>query len=700
MKVSPKAIEIRTSFMKITSAVAAFLALLAMPAWADKKVDDAVAKANEQLLKGKPEEAQKTMQKLVSGTPTAEAFLALVHFQQKLGNLDEAEAALAQAEQAAGAAPPTLKAHILATRAELTLRRGAAKAALQHAQEAVKLDANPENLAVLARAQARVFDLAGALQTADKAVQAGPASAAAHEARGLALLVLSRFDEAVAAYRKALELDPKFIRARVGLARALEFQGKPAEAVAEARKASEADQKSAEAFAELGSAILAENVNNWNDAIAQAQQGAFLDPKSPFVQTTVGDIFAVAGNYDQAAGAYRKALESDPSYVRASLGLAQMLARKGDNEGATAAAKKVVQDIPHSPEANLLLGTLLLRRKEFDAAVEPLEKATAQGGSVAEAYAFLGTAYQWTRRSPEAFAAYQRAVELDPKNLDYQTTYGLMQGMTGDYEAGAETLKKVIATAAGQKNAAAWANLGWVYSRMKPPRTEESLSAYRKALELDPKNAQIHIGIAWAHYYNRAWGEGVAEFKKAAELEPKLASEAYNGMAWCHYFKKDMPGARAAMEKAQAGGRNDPRLRSNIEKIEAILARGGRQEEQEEPQDVEQGPDLNALNRALQSKNPAVRRGAATEVRKAGREAVPYLRYALADAEIGVRLAALRSLVAIGSASCELMPDLQQVLRIQPDIPTTATPQELQRMVEWADYQKSVREAIQKMGCR
>jgi tetratricopeptide (TPR) repeat protein len=683
--------------MRTTSALAVVL-LLTIPALADKKVDEAVAKAEEQLLKGKAEEALKTIQKL-AGTQSAEAQLAVARLQERLGNFDEAAAALAKAQELAGAEPGNLKAEIQAALAEEQLARGSAKAALAHAQEAVKLEVTPARLAVLARAQARAYDVAGAAQNAEKAVQAGATNALAHEARGEAMLALGRGEDAANALRKALELDPKLTRARLGLARALIAQGKATEAVAEARKASEADQKSGSAFAVLGAAIAAENANNWNDAIAQAQQGAFLDPKSPLVQAVVGDLFAAAGNFDQAVAAYRKAAGSDPGNADASAGLIQMLVRKGDLDGALAAAKKLAAEVPGSGRAQLELGRILARKADWQAALEPLERATALLPSVAEGFALLGTAQQFSGNTALAKDAYEQAVKLDPKNGDYQTTYGLLQAMTGEQQAGADTLNKVLQTPAGQKSVAAWANLGYAYSRMKPPKIQESLAAYNKALAIDPKNAQVHLGLGWANYWADNYDGAIASFKKTTELEPKLKAECLNGIGWSQYFKKDMAAAKATAAQARAEGRNVDRLVAAIDSYERKLA-AGTKPEIEARKDVE-GPDLSDLSRNAQSKNAAARRSAAGELRQFGKEAVPTLIFMVGnDESLAVRRAALRSLAAIGPAAKDALPHLRNILNAPPFEKTHPTPQELQFMMDEGDFKRELRDAIPRIEGR
>src|SRR5262249_33579467 len=150
---------------------------------------------------------------------------------------------------------------------------------------------NASALAALARAQARSKDPNAALATADKAVAAGASSGLAHVSRGDALLALGRAKESEAEFRKALEVEPKLTLARTKLASALIAGGNAAAAEDEAKKATEADPKSGEAFAVLGRAILARDPKRWDAAIAEAQQGAFLQPQNPNVQLAVGQIF-------------------------------------------------------------------------------------------------------------------------------------------------------------------------------------------------------------------------------------------------------------------------------------------------------------------------------------------------------------------------------------------------------------------------
>ena len=74
--------------MKRVPAALAAILLVAVPAMAQSKLDQAIAKAYEQLQKGKPEEAVKTLSKAAEGAG-AEGQVALARLHERLGNLED-----------------------------------------------------------------------------------------------------------------------------------------------------------------------------------------------------------------------------------------------------------------------------------------------------------------------------------------------------------------------------------------------------------------------------------------------------------------------------------------------------------------------------------------------------------------------------------------------------------------------------------
>jgi tetratricopeptide (TPR) repeat protein len=641
-----------------------------------------------------------------AGEAGAEGQVALGRLHERLGNLDEAQAAYSQAKsQASGPG----RAEVLAAVADFTLRRGNAKEGLAAANEALAASPNsPAALAAQARALVRNEDGPGALAAADKAVAAGPNVAMAHIAKGEALIALGKLPEAEQSLKQAVTIDAKSALAYSRLSRAqLAMQGKATEAVASARKATEIDDKFGEGFAVLGLALLAENPKNWSEAIAQAQQGAFLDPANPHVQTAVGKIFEANGQFEQAAGAYRKALQTDPGFAPARLALIQAELNRGNRDAALAEAQKAAADMPTSPEIQMLVGEMAIRKGDYAQALGFLEKAMKGLPGNADGWALLGRAYHFNGRYDEAAEAYKKAVSLSPVNIGYRTTLGLVLGQAGELEAGLAELQKVTSTP-GYKDAAGWTNLGWIYRNMN--RADESIAAYKKALELDPKQEQAALGLGWAYSYTKNYDQAIAAYNQALSIDSKeAAADANMGLAWSHYFKRDMPKAREYAQKAQAAGRKVEQLLQNIDKYEKAVAAGNLQTEEQmesarkEQQAYEQRVQkLEQANNAARSRNPATRVRATTMlVQAAGADAVPALVSMMqTDPNFDVRIAATNALGALGPAAKSALPNIDGMLR-QPDYtaPTAnATAEELDAEMKAGDYKRALRNARAKIA--
>jgi Flp pilus assembly protein TadD len=84
--------------------------------------------------------------------------------------------------------------------------------------QAVKINPSAPNYKELADIYLRIQDGENALMAANAGLLKDPRSAPLYNAKGMALNDLQRFDEAAAAFRKALEIDPNFRIARANLA--------------------------------------------------------------------------------------------------------------------------------------------------------------------------------------------------------------------------------------------------------------------------------------------------------------------------------------------------------------------------------------------------------------------------------------------------------------------------------------------------
>ncbi len=690
--------------MKILSVTVVLATFLASASWADKKLDDAVAKANDLVAKQKPDEAVKTLQKLVQQSPSSpEALVAFGSLCDRVGqeaNLNEADAALAKAVQAAAGAAPAIHAQALAAHASHLLKRGNSLTALAQAKKAVELQPNAETLATLARAEARFENGAAALQTADKAIQADAGSALAHEAKGEALLASGRPADAVAAFRKAASLAP-LSRFRVGVARALLAQGKAGEAVTEAQATSTADPNSAEALAVLGLAQIKAKPKDqatWNEAIGNAQSGKFYDPKSVVALDAVAQIFESAGQYDQTAQYYASLLQIDPGSIAAGLANVDALYRGNKIDEAIKAVDALAKMAPGSGRVLFLNGELLLRKENYQAAVPVLERAVALLPGSAEAHYYLGRAYLFTagKGAKDAVGPYGKATELDPNNCDFRVVYGLTLAGVGRCEDAVQQLQKAIAMPAC-KGPDAYINLGYTYRKCN--KTEDAITSYRKALEIDPKNYQAAIGLAWVLYNNQRWDDAITAFEGVIKIDPTAKGDVALPITACYFEKAKVSKEFSKLDewlgvaKAELGA--DHKTVIAVSEAVQLLKKGGPAKKLEIDQEVDCGAAIRtAMNDAAK---PDVRARAVRTMAGCGRDAVPFLASLLNGDKIPVLNATLTSIKSMGGTACGALPAMERVAKTELRVKIDVTIEEAKWELAWQDYQKAVKEYLPKM---
>jgi len=359
-----------------------------------------------------------------------------------------------------------------------------------------------------------------------------------------------------------------------------------------------------------------------------------------------------------------------------------------------------VKEMPNNAQAQLQLGRLYMRKGEWQNAANALEAAARLAPGDAETQARLGTAEQYVGKKAESLAAYKKAVELDPKNVDYRTTYGLILGVNGQANAGVEELKKVVATP-GYSDSAGYVNLGWLYRNTEPKQLEASVAAYKKGLELNPKEEQAALGMGWAYIGLKNWDPAIAAFNQAVQIDPTTAPEANNAVGWSYLFKKDAAKAREYYDKGSAAGRADARLKLNIERLEKNEAIAEEDLKAPPPPPPVAKPDVGALSQILMTGggSPSVRRKAARDLASLGPEGVPALINAVRnDQDWDVREQAANSLGSIGPKAAAAVPHLLHILNSPRVFDTTMmTKEQMAMSMREEDFRKAVRNALLKI---
>jgi superkiller protein 3 len=345
-------------------------------------------------------------------------------------------------------------------------------------------------------------------------------------------------DEAIAAYHKAIELDPKNAPAHYNLGITLRAQGKVDEAIAAYRKAIEIDPIYFDAHANLAHTL------------------------------------QVDGRSDEAIASYRKAVELDPKSVWARNALSNALAEKSwdlannpdprlrDPKRAVEACQEAVEVGPQSVTAWQYLGWVLYRAGNWKASIEALEKSCKlqEGGT--------GDCCQWivmalangklanekdlpeqerTQHKAAARRWYDEAVKQintwGPGGNPIVQATRAFRAEAAEFLGVNQALMSLEMLVAAQPDA--WeprVNLAQAYAN--EGLWEKAATESTKATEVKPDAWEPWSARAFFHFGRQQWDSAIGDFSKAIDLAPQVHTNWWHrGHAWLQLAQWDKAAA-------------------------------------------------------------------------------------------------------------------------------------------------------------
>jgi len=155
-----------------------------------------------------------------------------------------------------------------------------------------------------------------------------------------------RYEEAVAAFSKAVAAAPDSVSARIDLGSALGELGDPEKAIAEYDKALEIAPENPTALFNAG--LLRAERGELDVALEHLQSAARVAPEDMTIRLRLADVLQTAGELENALVQYRAAVELEPSEEGARLGEAQVLASLGRFAEARDALERSLTQLPSS----------------------------------------------------------------------------------------------------------------------------------------------------------------------------------------------------------------------------------------------------------------------------------------------------------------------------------------------------------------
>ncbi len=216
---------------------------------------------------------------------------------------------------------------------------------------------------------------------------------------------------AIAAYERALEMDPGRVEVTVSLARLLALEGRTMEAVELAKRAVERSPESARAWAVLGMAY------DWHGGVAEAleacQRAIELDPDYADAHAYLAEAQVDAGGWAQATETARTAVDLDAGSVDVQRNYGYVMEVQGNYREALRAYQGALAIHPNLAYLHTAVGMNYLALGDFDAAMDSFERAIEVDPNRAKTYYRLGRAYYDRAQADQAQAHLEKAIEVD-----------------------------------------------------------------------------------------------------------------------------------------------------------------------------------------------------------------------------------------------------------------------------------------------
>jgi tetratricopeptide (TPR) repeat protein len=392
-----------------------------------------------------------------------------------------------------------------------------------------------------------------------------PQDAGAHSNLGVVFYHKGLIEEAIAAFERALELDPLMQVAQRNLQVAYFHTG------------------------------------YFERLLTELQARLAADPEDLAARRRLARAYLHTDNIPAAIAEWSRLLEREPAELSHSLNLAQAEYRRGNAEAALGYLERARLQAPDDPRVQLRRGEIYYRQGRTAEARSALERAVVLDPGLAEAYHLLAFVYGDLGDSGAAVHAAGRAAKLNPSYGNAETNLSLDHYSTARYDEliGDREPEAAVGMLAHynlgltfrQKGLydEAWREFTLALERGEDPllvgQARAELQLLRGAaveadelllelLELDPESPKLWNERGIAAHQRGALEEADGFYRKALELDPTYALARNNLAVLQHH--QGIAEAEATFRQALEGGRG---LGDVWRNLGLMLARQGRRVE-------------------------------------------------------------------------------------------------------------------------
>ena len=424
---------------------------------------------------------------------------------------------------------------------------------------------------------ARVYVESGNIERAAKLIEAVPESdrtARMEFTLGAAYEQMKRPKDAIAAYKRAVDLEPGDVPSMNALGQALLNDGQMDEALKVYKDVVAADPEDGGALVHIGE--IQRRQGKYDDALATIRKARKKDPDNLEAGYNEGLLLDVLGRYDEAAATYEK-----------------MVDQTSHANGAYTSEEKNNRGIFLER-----LGAIYHEQNKTDQAIAAYQKMIDMGGDMAtRGYQGQVDTYRDAKLFDKAVEISEKAVQANPKDRDLKLMLAGELVDLGRNNEGLDLAKSLLDNT--DQDRQVWLSLANIYTRLhrwkdadealnkaaaltskkedkiyllflrgaledREKHTEQAEPYFRQALELDPQNAMTlnYLGYMLADKGVRL-AEALKLIRKAVELEP-MNGAYLDSLGWAYFKLGEYELAEENLRQAVERDQTDPTVHDHL----------------------------------------------------------------------------------------------------------------------------------------
>lgn len=358
-----------------------------------------------------------------------------------------------------------------------------------------------------------------------------------------------KFDEAMALYQKAKDLQPKNPDYVYALGTLFQEKGDMDLAINWYKQAIELDPKNKDfpktlqqayvlkAAPLADEAVKKQTAGDITGALELYQKALEILPKDPALNTNYGTALQQSDAFADARAAYEKAYNLDP---KSQVGNLFLMATIDESMGQGAKALQGYQKyLSSAPQTGSYVADAKTRVAALSKNINDTKKIATSGErknlqQAGEAYD-QAVKLQQAQKYDDAIALYQKAVDLVPKEASYSYALGTAYQAKGDYDGAVAAYKKAIALDPKNQDykklltdcltAEAAPIMDAAVKKHTEGDAAGAIPLYEKGLAIFPDNPRGWTNLAAAYQATDNFSKSREIYQKALDQDPKGESE-------------------------------------------------------------------------------------------------------------------------------------------------------------------------------